>query len=248
LARTTGSSFPQLLQTQIAGPLGLISTADGLPPFAENVARGDGVAGSTAPALAGAMSSNARDLLVWLRDLRAGRVVPRPFFDAMTSSGKLTDGTPTYYGYGFFIDDWYGYRVAQHSGYVPGFSAQDALVLDDGVEIVVLANRTSVDLAPLCKSILAIVDRPRDANLAATLAAPAQNENPQITAAVKDILSARPFAVYGAVERVEFIERTNAGALRYDRYRVTFSSGQWRMTVGYRADGVIASLEFVPEP
>ena len=87
----------------------------------------------------------------------------------VAASGRLDDGTLTHYGYGFFAGNWYGRRVAYHSGYDGDFSAEDALVLDGGLEIAALADRAAIDLTPLLKSVAAIVDAPLDANLDAAL-------------------------------------------------------------------------------
>ena len=167
--------YPVLLRDRIAGPLSLSSTGCGPSRFAENVARGYAwragwseqpapVASAPGCAAAG-LVSNAADLLRWLEALRTGGVVSTALMTAMTTSGKLANGIPTDDGFGFFITDWFGYLVAEHPGYVAGFSSDDALVLQDGLEIAVLTNADAVDVTPLTQSIVAILDAPLDANL-----------------------------------------------------------------------------------
>jgi D-alanyl-D-alanine carboxypeptidase len=256
LERVDRASWPDLLRARIVEPLGLRSTGYGAPP-AGLAARGyEWHAGwSVAPAagidddrtqLAGGMYSTAPDLLRWLDALRAGRVVSPDGFAAMTSSGKLSGGVATNYGFGFFIGNWFGYRVAEHPGYVDGFSAQDALVLDDGLEVAVLANRAAVDLTPLTMSLVAAIDRPRDANLAARPSQPPQDENFAIAADVKALLETPGFASLGALQSIEFVERSLADGTTYDKYRATFSTGQWWVTVGYRENGPIEALTLSP--
>ena len=256
LERVDRASFRDLLRGRIVEPLGLRSTGYGAPP-AGVAARGyewRGGWSAAAPAgaandrtqLAGGMYSTAPDLLRWLDALRSGRVVSPDRFAAMTSSGKLSDGVPTNYGFGFFIGNWFGYRVAEHPGYVDGFSVQDALVLDDGLEIAVLANCGPVDLTPLTMSLVAAIDRPRDANLAARPSQPPQNENLAVTADVKAILETPGFAPLGALHSIEFVERSLADGTTYDKYRATFSTGQWWVTVGYRENGPIEALTLSP--
>ncbi len=70
------------------------------------------------------MSSNVHDLLVWLSNLYDGDIISPDSFDQMTTSWTLADGSPTHYGFGFFTDTWYGLRIAQHTGYIDGFSAR----------------------------------------------------------------------------------------------------------------------------
>jgi CubicO group peptidase (beta-lactamase class C family) len=258
LARVTGLGYSTLIEQRIARPLTLESTAFGSPGYARNVASGYvWHTGFTSipltPGLvnvafsAGGLASNAPDLLRWLEALRTGRVVSPDAFALMTTSVRLRSGRPALYGFGFFVDDWYGHPVASHTGNIDGFSSEDVLVLDDGLEIAILSNADRVDLVPLGKSIVAMLDRARDSNLYASPSQPAENENAAITAAVKAIAATSAFSALGAVISVEFIERHVEQDVTYDRYRVTFTSGPWRVTVGYLNGNTIRSLTFAPD-
>jgi CubicO group peptidase (beta-lactamase class C family) len=258
LQRVTGVDYPTLLRDRITAPLALSSTGYGALPFGRNAAVGyawhggrwdeapAGAANADRASSAAAMVSNAPDLLRWLEELRRGRVVTQTAFSAMTASGKLGDGTLTHYGFGFFIANWFGYRAIEHPGYVAGFSSQDALLLDDGLEIAVLANADSVDLTPLTQSIVAALDRPLDPNLAAEPSRPPQNEDRQIAADLKSILQTAGFAALGTLRSLEFVERSTGGGVTYDKYRLTFTTGQWWATIGYRGNGAVASLTLSP--
>ncbi|MBV8372561.1 MAG: beta-lactamase family protein [Candidatus Eremiobacteraeota bacterium] len=258
LETVTGETYPSLLRARITAPAGLASTACAASPFAQNRASGyawrdrdwsavpdeaalDGHACSTI-----GLYSNAADVLRWLEDVRTARIVPKPFLAAMFSSGRLPDGVLTHYGYGFFLTDWYGYDVAEHPGFVEGFSSEDALVRQDGLEIAVMTNARAVDLTPLLESIVAILDAPRDAALAATFGAAPENENLRVTAAVRELLQTSGFASYGVLRALEFVSRTLTGGLRSDRYRATFSIGQWWAVVDYRANSAIESISLTP--
>lgn len=254
LERVTGMPFATLLATRITTPLGLAATGCTWPPPGADVARGYAWDGGWQPAppsqpwaaagyacAAGGLNSNVPDLLRWLDALRGGRIVSPASFATMTHSVRV-DGVPANYGYGFFIARWYGYGVAEHPGYVDGFSALDAIVLDDGLEIAVLANAATVDLSPLAQSIVAAIDPPKDSALVAAPNAAPQNENPRITAALSALLRTPGFATYGTPLALEFVERKNAAGTTHDTYRVTFSTGQWWADVGYRPDGAIVSL------
>lgn len=258
LETVTGATYPSLLRARITAPSSLTSTSCSPSPFAHNRASGyawrdlDWSAVPVEPAYGpGACStnglySNAADVLRWLEDLRTARIVPKPLLAAMLLSGRLTDGVLTHYGYGFFLANWYGYDVAEHPGYVNGFSSQDALVPQDGLEIAVMTNADAVDLTPLLKSIVAILDAPRDPALVATFGAAPENENQRVTAAVREILQTSGFASYGALRALEFISRTVTDGLHGDRYRATFSTGQWWALVRYRANSAIASISLTP--
>ena len=163
----------------------------------------------------------------------------------MTRSAKI-DGIPTHYGYGFFIANWFGYDVAEHPGYVDGFSSQDALVLDDGLELAVLTNANTVDLSPLTESIIAVLDPPANYFLTSAIPGQPQNENLQITSALRSLLQTPGFTGYGTLQTLEFIQRNVAADTTYDLYRVTFSTGQWWANVGYARDGSILSIALKP--
>ncbi len=254
LETVTGRPFADLLSERITRPLALRSTGCAFAPFAANVARGYEWHGSWTPPEPDAalpcssvgLTANAADLVDWLEALRSGRVVPAASFRAMTTSAKLLSGVPTNYGYGFFIADWFGYTVAEHPGNVPGYSAEDALVLRDGLEIAVLCNAGEIDLTPLLKSIVAVLNPPLDRNLAATAGTLPQNENLRITSGLKALLQTSGFASYGTLVSLEFVERAHSGGSTYDKYRVTFSGGQWWAHVGYRAEDAIVSLTLSP--
>ena len=124
--------------------------------------------------------------------------------------------------------------MIDHGGDIDGFSSADAIVLDDGLEIALLSNADRIDLEPLGKSIVALIDAPRDANLVARVGTPAENENPRITAAIRTILGTPPFAVLGELRSIEFVERSRRNGVTYDEYRLNFAAGQWWLTFGYR--------------
>lgn len=257
LESVTGRTYAALLHDRIAVSLSLRSTGCTVPAFARNVARGYSWSDGWAPVATGlgasddecstaGLVSNAADLLRWLDGLRAAQIVSAPALAAMTASGKLRNGISTHYGYGFFISNWFGYAVAQHPGYVGGFSSQDALVLDDGLEIAVLTNADAVDLTPLTKSLVAIVNPPRDRNLWATAAQAPENENPRVTAALQKAVGSPAYASLGPLRSAEFIERSTVRGTTYDTYRLTFDAGQWWATVAYRHDESIDSLSLAP--
>ncbi len=182
LERATGSPFSHTLRERILEPLHLISTSVSLPR-AYNVAVSPLTRERDFPQFTGsaaAMSSNVPDLLRWLEALFAGRVVTQADVTAMTTTRYLRDGRPTNYGYGFFVTRWYGRPIAEHPGYLDGFSALDAIDTGNGIAIVILTNADRVDLAPLAMSILAIVE-PLDRTQVASLNQPAENENPAAT-------------------------------------------------------------------
>lgn len=272
LQRATETPYADLLDANILQPLGLSDTRLSLP-WGPNAATGydynDGAYipvenDPSAEALefsAAGISSNVDNLLRWLDALRRGRVVSPDDFNAMTSTSHLADGAPTHYGYGFYVRDWYGWRVAEHTGNVDGYSADDALVPDDGLEIVVLSNASNVWLVPLTKSIVAMLEPPRDTALVASLNAPPVNENPRVSRDIRAIVlgiangdlrrsmlstslnrtltktqlsvGRKLFNGLGPLRDVEFVEHAVRNGTAYEKYRVTFSVQQFWVTISY---------------
>lgn len=285
LQSITQLPYPTLLQRRILKPFGLRATSFNLPAGTD-VAAGYAWTGTTlapapvnpndAPALAfsaSAMSSNVLDLLAWLSKLQDGAIVAQDDFEQMTSSWTLANGTLTHYGFGFFVDDWYGWQIAEHPGLVDGFSADDAISLEDGLDIVILTNADKEPVAPLTKAIFALVDKPKDAGLVAGSEQAALNEDPATTALVKSFvaqlasgnvdrsqltprfdatLGTDTLATYtqmvaplGALQLTEYLEATHLADVTYVKYRLTFASRQYLLTLGFVGDK-IDSMVLVP--
>jgi D-alanyl-D-alanine carboxypeptidase len=277
LQDVTKHSYADLLAQRITQPLGLTSTTFG-PPLAQNVAQGciwdDAwkVAPYRAidtPALAfsaGGISSNVPDLLTWLWNLYDGNVVDPDHFDAMTTPVTLSDGKVTHYGYGFFTGNWYGLRIAEHSGDVDGFSGDDGLVLDDGTAFAILANADTVDLTPLAKSLIEIVEPLKNQALVASLGRAGIFEDQHVTALVKTLVSelrtgkvdrslltesfdasladdrlhayAAQLRSAGRLEEALFNDSTTIDGVTSETYTLNFSHGRLTMTVSLRRGGV----------
>lgn len=249
--------FPTLLARQITQPLHLESTR-----------------APTDDAAAG-MTSTASDLVTWLGDLGAGRVVDTTDLRAMTSSAALLTGERTHYGYGFYVRDWYGWAIAEHPGYVDGASADDALVVDDGLAIAVLADATNAYLVPITKTIVSTILPARDPSLVADFTHPAENENPAVTATVRALVAelatatvdrsllsqpldaqldaaelarlAQMLKPLGPLTLVEFIGRSSNAGNVMEKYRLTFGYKQYWMRLTYLPNGKIDALSIEPD-
>lgn len=260
LESASGRSFADLLRSSIITPLKLSHTSLD--------------AASPAYAAAG-MTSSVHDLLTWLDALRGGRVISESDFARMVSSQSLESGERTHYGYGWYIRDWYGWKTAEHPGYVDGYSADDALVVDDGLEIAVLANGTNAYLVPITKTVVSLLEVPRDRSLVADFSHPAENENPTVTRDVKALVAqiqegkldrallspslnatmttveveqeSKLLGPLGELTLVEFIDRTAEKGIRFEKYRLSFGYKQFWMTLSYTKDGKINTLSIEPD-
>jgi CubicO group peptidase (beta-lactamase class C family) len=144
--RAASQPYAALLHRLLLTPLGLAHTR-----IAHAYLRDASSAeGSIAPGSASLgfgcadLESTAGDLLTWSGDLDAGTIAPAPRAIAP-------------YDDGFFFETLLDRPAAFASGYVAGYSSFFARMRDGRVTVVVLTNADAVDLAPLAKSILAIV-------------------------------------------------------------------------------------------
>ncbi len=92
------------------------------------------------PFAAGALASTAEDLIRWSRALATAKLLKPESFKAMTTPGRLNDGTTTPYGFGCFVGTLDGHPHVHHGGSIPGFVAELAYFPDQDLTVVVLTN------------------------------------------------------------------------------------------------------------
>lgn len=90
---------------------------------------------------AGELGMTARDLALWDLSLIGHTLLKPATLDAMITPVRLKNGAPTGYALGVGVQDANGHPKLQHGGAVSGFVSQNTVWLDEGVAIVVLANR-----------------------------------------------------------------------------------------------------------
>jgi len=114
----------------------------------------------------GGVYSNLTDLAKWddaLRDhallsaremtaaLTPVRVADgsQPFWPAQAADDNLDPGKPVSYGFGWFLDPYKGHRRSWHFGTTSGFRTAIERFPDDQLTIIILANRTDLDVSGL---------------------------------------------------------------------------------------------------
>lgn len=221
--RVTHVPFEDYVNGHVAMPLHLRSTRYGDQPdeaIGYTYADRDFVrATPSSPAYAfaaAAMTSNVPDLLRFLATLR-----------------------PPYYG--LMQSEQFGANIWYASGNVDGYSAFAFIAPDTGDAVVILCNADKLDLAPLALDVLAALAPQRRQNGFG----PPQNEDPRITAQVKQRASTLFTPL--TVTLVEFLERETIGQTTVVVYRVTLSDGSrvlLRAPVG--ADGSVGEISITP--
>ena len=89
---------------------------------------------------AGALCGTVGDLVRWSEALHSGRVLRPASYAAMTSPGRLSDGTPLRYGMGVLLTEVANRRAIQHTGGIAGFTTWLAHLPDDSVHIAMTVN------------------------------------------------------------------------------------------------------------
>jgi CubicO group peptidase (beta-lactamase class C family) len=151
--KVSGMSFAGFLSRNIFRPAGMRHTVahrEGLDTIA-NRAFGyqkDGQSfvrrdQSLASALLGdgGIYSSVDDMVRWDRALARRRLVSATAWAQATASGRLSDGRPTGYGYGWFLGTHKGRRIESHGGATVGFSTFIARFPDHHLTVIVLLNR-----------------------------------------------------------------------------------------------------------
>jgi D-alanyl-D-alanine carboxypeptidase len=161
----SGSGYPEFLARHIFQPNRLNSTQYlriSIPQGA-NVARGfkfeNGRQTEIPPftmswaGAAGALASNARDLVKWDTVFFGGKIVSRGTIEEMTRPVK------SHYSYGWVSDRVQGDSMIWHNGELPGAHAMNAFFPRLNLEIVVLSNSSDANVEDIAKSVYAIVRR-----------------------------------------------------------------------------------------
>jgi CubicO group peptidase (beta-lactamase class C family) len=115
----------------------------------------------------GGVYSNLEDLARWDEALRESELLSPGWMKPALAPAKLADGSatrwppgekggdnlapgePVSYGFGWFLDPWHGRARIWHHGDTTGFRAAFDRFTDDGLTVVVLANRDDVDAMAL---------------------------------------------------------------------------------------------------
>ena len=156
IEKITGMSFGDVLEQQIVRPLDLKNTfacaldvrythartrsrALGFERKYGNyvlndLARFDGVVG------VGGIYSCAEDLLTWDQALYTGKLASTAALRELFSPGKLNDGTPVNYGFGWFVDSTS--RKVYHTGSWLGFKNLIERYPDSKTTVILLSNST----------------------------------------------------------------------------------------------------------
>ena len=108
----------------------------------------------------GSIHSCVSDLALWIEALRAHRLVRKETMDLALTRHRLSSGSLTEYGYGYFLKDGEGTeRVVFHTGGWPGYFSIVLWFQDHDEAVIVLNNNSYDDFLKLADGIVAILNQ-----------------------------------------------------------------------------------------
>jgi len=171
LERVGGAPFEDQLKARLFDPVGMPGTASvptdhdicpGVATF--HMPRRDGrwrrgLVWTDELRGEGAIISTVDDMLRWMAHLRVRDRFGSPSTWAqLTELQNFADGTEGVYALGLGVGQYRGLKVLQHSGGVPGGTAQMMLFPDDGLDLFIMANGArDVDPISLAPQVVDIV-------------------------------------------------------------------------------------------
>jgi len=166
LESAAGRPFEELLRRRIFEPLGMRDTRlrDRPDRSVPNRARGYTLQGDRPVPDAphpldclmgsGAINTTLDDLYRWDRALATDRLVRRATVDEALQPMRLNDGSESDYAFGWFLEEDDGRRRLEHPGSWLGFQAFIARYPDDRFTVVLLANRSDLNVGELAGRIV----------------------------------------------------------------------------------------------
>ncbi len=157
--KVSGEPLLQLLSQRIFSPLGMKSVADTnqnkLPPtdpsgyfrYALGPLHPAPKEGKGWMFAAGELAMTAADLAMWDISMIQETVLKPASYHEMETEVLLKNGVGTRYGLGVQVMSIGGHRVLEHSGEVSGFTAENIVMPDDRIAVVVLTNQDAAEAA-----------------------------------------------------------------------------------------------------
>jgi CubicO group peptidase (beta-lactamase class C family) len=159
IEQVSGQSYEEFLHNLIFEPLEMVNT--GLASEDTELAIGYSYNSFEAPYVnpslaysAGGLFSTIEDMYRWDQSFYTEKLVPQELLDQIFTAFIPTSYlpvAPSYddvsYGYGWFVGNYLGHRVAGHGGTYSGFHALIEHYSDDEISIIILSNLESSDIS-----------------------------------------------------------------------------------------------------
>lgn len=147
----TGETYRDYLQKNIFTPAGLTHTyyggykeiipdrVSGYAGYKSRYENADYVS-MTIPYAAGALMSNTEDMFKWHQALYAGKLISMETLKKAFSPHILSNGSPSEYGYGWFMKDLLGSKTIEHAGGIDGFQSDEIYFPEEDIFVATLYN------------------------------------------------------------------------------------------------------------
>ena len=151
IEKISGKTYPQYVEENFFKPLGMTNSMYGSDSkIIKNRASAydrDSIGVVNAPHLsmtqpysAGSIQSTVEDLFKWHQAIHSYKLLKKESLDKAYTKYKLTDGTETDYGYGWFLKNIQESPTIEHSGGINGFLTQSIYLPKEDVFVVVFSN------------------------------------------------------------------------------------------------------------
>jgi CubicO group peptidase (beta-lactamase class C family) len=280
IEKVSGKDYFTFLSERLFKPLGMNATVSTNPkPITPNRASGyDRVANGTfenrgilMPGIAlsaGSVISTVSDMAKWHAALNSVKILKPSSLKQMWSVTRTNDGSiaPFDYGFGWFIDDFNGHRIVQHSGGTPGFSTVFYRFIDDDLAVIVLTNRSdwvldqlAIDIAgmyvpSLRRSVSKVdVDQQMTAKFRTAVAGLLKGEidNAVFTKPMNTFLRTTTgkgfwqwFKSFGELRSFEYSSSQKLGDSNLSRYKAVMGSNHYWVTIVTDRQGKIAQIRW----
>jgi len=104
----------------------------------------------------GGLVSNVDDLLLWLRHMDAPTIGNADTWSEMRTRPRLPNGSISDYGLGLITRPYRGVTLLGHAGAVVGGHTEVFKVLEHGLDVVLLANRSDLKINALARTVIDI--------------------------------------------------------------------------------------------
>ena len=277
IEKASGKPFWQFLDERIFKPLGMNGTRNTDPrPIVPN--RASGYEWKTdhfenrpilLPAIAfsaGSLLSTIEDMAKWDAALYTEKLLKRSSLEQMWTADVTKDraGLPFNYGFGWFVEDYRGHRLLQHSGGTPGFSSVMYRFVNDKLTIVILSNHAdrildqlAVDLAGIYLPALKRPEANSDPDAATTAMSKAvmsgllteKYESASFTSEMRSFLGTASgkalwkwIADHGELGSFVFSDREDRGEGQVLRYKVGLGGNLYCFSILVTKDRKIAQI------
>jgi CubicO group peptidase (beta-lactamase class C family) len=281
--KASGKFYGDFLQERIFKPLDMrtariISEEDIVPNRAAGYRLMNGalknqgwVSPSVNTTADGALYLTALDMAKWDAALYTEKLLKKSSLDQMWTPGKLNNGKPLEYGFGWGLDKIRGYRIIEHGGAWQGFKAYIARYVEKKLTVIVFANLAQADPGKIAHGVAGLYDL----DLEPIPLRAIEDKEPKVTALTKIVLEktvdgtldpelftpeARaalfPDRVVqaggflkelGPLKSIELLGREEEGDVRSYRYRAVFGETPVLVSVALTKTDKIAGMRMSPE-